>query len=206
MLDKNSLGSTLEGVLEEPPSPSPQLHALVIEHSLPRIMERPNLPEQARSLGAQLRLDFERSEGRDAMLALQQTTERGLAFIRDLSDYAEVLGVPASTVLKQILLTRMDVGEEWESMSSGPLTGISREAFIESFTKEDVEMLQAEASFIGMSLEVDLSSKAGLPRARSSLANCAALLSALWDAADETDRSAAELLREWGQERKSKGG
>lgn len=92
MLDKNSLGSTLEGVLEEPPSPSPQLHALVIEHSLPRIMERPNLPEQARSLGAQLRLDFERSEGRDAMLALQQTTERGLAFIRDLSDYAEVRG------------------------------------------------------------------------------------------------------------------
>ena len=45
---------------------------------------------QARSIGSQLQLDFDAREGRDALMALQQTTERGLAFIRDLSDYAEV--------------------------------------------------------------------------------------------------------------------
>ena len=54
---------------------------------------------------------------------------------------SKVLGVPPSTVLKQILLVRMD-DEEPVEQSGGPLTGISRSAFIESFSKEDVEILQ----------------------------------------------------------------
>lgn len=38
-------------------------------------------------------------------------------------------------------------------------------------------LLQEEARYLSSALGIDLNSKAALPRARSSLANCAALLS-----------------------------
>ncbi|KAL1508266.1 hypothetical protein AB1Y20_004382 [Prymnesium parvum] len=193
----------LARVMEEPPSPSPMLRTLVIESALPQIGARASLPEQARALSQLLRLDF---ESRDALVTLQRLTERGLAFVRDLSDYAEVLGVPASTILQQILLTRLDVDEASICSSGGPLTGISRSAYVETFEKEDVASLQAEAKYLSSAFALDLHSKAGLPRARSNLASCAALLTAVWDAVDETGRSGSELLREWSRGRKCKGG
>ena len=86
----------------------------------------------------------------------------------------QVLGVSVSTVLKQILLWRGDLEE-----SGGPLTGTSRSAFVETFTREDVSTLQGEASYLSHALDVDLLTKAGLPRARSALASCAVLLSSV---------------------------
>ena len=116
-----------------------------------------------------------------------------------------MLGVPASTILQQIQLTRLDETEDDISASGGPLTGISRSAYVETFEKDDILMLQGEARFLAAKLSLDLHSKGGLPRARASLANCAALLNAVWDASDETGRSGAELLREWGRGRKNRG-
>ena len=71
---------------------------------------------------------------------------------------------------------------------AGPLSGISRTAFFESFGEADVEALEAEAAALCRSLKMSagaLRSPAGVETARELLRQGAALLSAVWDAAEE---------------------